>query len=88
MRWKLEVDRLTHWPVESTIFQKLFYARFLAFFLGGFKELFLQLYLNEPEDAAAWLHHFLLQEVMVKPKKRTEKLKEDFYNSSVACTQN
>ena len=77
MRWKLQVDRLTHWPVESTIFQKTLYMR-LSSLLCGFKESLLQLYLNEPEDAVAWLHHFLLQDLMASPKKRIEKPKEDF----------
>lgn len=57
MRWKLQVGRLTHWPVESTISWKLLYESFLPF-QSGFRELFLQLHLNEAEVAGAWLHHF------------------------------
>lgn len=91
MRWKLQVGRLTHWPVESTIFWKLLYESFLPF-QSGFRELFLQLHLNEAEVAGAWLHHFFFffffQDLMAKPKKRTEKPEEDFNNNSVTCAQN
>lgn len=72
MKWKLQVDGLTHWPVESTIFKKTLYVR-LSSLLSDFKESLLQLYLNEPEDAVAWLHHFLLQDLMARPNKRIEK---------------
>ena len=87
MRWELQVDGLTHWPVESIIFQKNLYVR-LSGLSSDFKESLLQSYLNEPEDAVASLHHFLLQDLMMRSPQKREKSKEDFQKNSVACVQN